>query len=259
MVPHGRGAGLDAVLDLLVGSHCLGCARPGRAWCAHCDGRLVGWPRPVSPDPPPPGLAPCWAAAPYDGVLRELVVAHKEHHVLALASPLGRLLATSVRAAIDRAPIDRPPIDRAPGGTSRVLLVPVPSRSSTVRRRGHDATRRLCAVAGRLLRSGGVDVEVVPLLRLRAGVLDQAGLEASARRANLAGSMTVRGPRLARAGRRREPVTVLICDDVLTTGSTTREAQRALEACGVRVAAVVTVAATRRKFPDRLSPAPPTH
>ncbi len=249
MVPHGPGSGLDAVLDLLVGSHCLGCARPGRAWCVDCDDRLVGWPRAVSPDPPPPGLAPCWAAAPYDGVLRSLVVAHKEHHVLSLASPLGRLLATSVRAALDR----------QPGGGSRVLLVPVPSRPSTVRHRGHDATRRLCAVAARLVRSGGVDVEVLPLLRLRAGVLDQAGLEASARRANLAGSMALHGSRLARASRHRSPTTVLICDDVLTTGSTTREAQRALEACGVPVAAVVTAAATRRKFPDRLPPAPPTH
>ena len=240
---------LDAALDLLVGSHCLGCARPGRAWCAGCDARLLGWPRPVSPDPCPPGLAPCWSAAPYDGVLRELVVAHKEHHVLALASPLGRLLAGSAAAALDE----------QPDGASRVLLVPVPSRASTVRHRGHDATRRLCLVAARRLRERGFEVSVAPLLRQRAGVLDQAGLDSAARRANLAGSMASRGSRLARAARRGGSASVLICDDVLTTGSTAREAQRALEANGVGVAAVVTAAATRRKFPDRLSPTRSTH
>ncbi len=246
---------VDPVLDLLVGSYCLGCARPGRAWCSRCDARLVGWPRPVAPEPPPPGLAPCWAAAPYDGVLRDLVVAHKEHHVLTLAAPLGRLLAAGALAAL--AP---PPGGRGPGdGPARVLLVPVPSRSSTVRQRGHDATRRLCAVAARRLRDEDLDVDVAPLLRLRSGVVDQAGLQAAARRANLAGSMAVRGRRLARASRRTTPVSVIVCDDVLTTGSTAREAQRALEACGVAVAAVVTAAATRRKFPDRLSSTGPTH
>ena len=73
-------------------------------------------------------------------------------------------------------------------------------------------------------------------------VLDQSTLDARARAVNLAGSMAARPPR----GADRQATLVLV-DDVLTTGSTVREAQRALEERGLRVAGVATVAATRRR------------
>ena len=58
---------------------------------------------------------------------------------------------------------------------------------------------------------------------------------------------------LARIG---APVSLLVCDDVLTTGATAREAQRSLEESGLRVRAVVTVAATRKRYePGRPAPA----
>jgi predicted amidophosphoribosyltransferase len=90
------------------------------------------------------------------------------------------------------------------------------------------------------------------MLRLRIRVADQAGLDASQRSANLAGSMWCPSRSLRRLagppGRRRTEALLVVCDDVLTTGATAREAQRALQASGLSVLAVATAAATRKRI-----------
>ncbi len=229
---------LDAGADLLLGSACVGCGEPGRVLCRDC---RIGLPAAAAvawPTPTPVGLAPPFATGPYDGTLRAMVLGHKERRLLGLTAPLGDLLATAVLAATDEIGV---------GTTAPLLLVPVPSRPAAVRARGHDPTLAMTRRAARALRAADRPAAVARLLRTRPGLADQAGLDAGERRANLAGSMT--SPARAvrrRAGRR---VHVVVCDDVITTGATAREAQRALEAAGVPVLAVAAVAATVRRGP----------
>jgi len=217
----------EAALDLLLGGACVGCGRPGRSLCPGCREGLPDTPRQAWPDPCPPGLATPWAGGTYDGTLRAALLAHKERHVAGLAAPLASLLAQAVEAA----------------GPGQVLLVPVPSRPGVVRSRGHDPLLDVVRRAARLVPA----TTVAPLLRSRGAVLDQAGLTAAERAANLAGSLWCPSTGLRRfAGRTGR---VVVCDDVLTTGATAREAQRALAASGLDVCAIAVVAATLRRLP----------
>jgi predicted amidophosphoribosyltransferase len=226
---------LDSWLDLVHGAGCVGCAAPGRSLCRTCAARLPGAGRPVRPTPCPDGLAACFAAGDYDDLLRAMVLAHKEHGVFSLADPLGRALAAAALPVLD------------PGSVN--VLVPVPSRPAVVRERGHDPVLRFVRAAARRLQGRGPVVCVTQVLEQRAPVHDQAGLSSGQRAANLVGSMGVRQAAREALARRGAAVSLLVCDDVLTTGATAREAQRALEGSGLPVRAVVTVTATRRRLP----------
>lgn len=220
----------DALLDLLLGSRCAVCGRAGRILCPGCHRALPREAGICRPSPCPPGLATPVAVGEYAGALKLLVNAHKEQGRFALSAPLGDLLALAVGVHT---------------GTGPVLLVPVPSRGAVVRRRGHDPLLRITLRAASRLRGHGVPAGVGRLLRSVRVVDDQAGLGAAERGSNLAGSMACSAAAAGRLRAGRAP-RVVVVDDVITTGATVREAQRALEEVGVTVSGIAAVAATRR-------------
>jgi predicted amidophosphoribosyltransferase len=190
----------------------------------------LAWPTPV-----PTGLPPPWAVADYDAAARGAILAHKEDGRFGLAAPLGDALARAVTAGVAA----------VSGGdiTAPVALVPVPSRRTAVRARGQDATLRLTRRAARTARREGTDVEVLPVVRVVRGMLDQAGLDARERAANLGGALAV-PRRLVPLVRGRA---VVVVDDVITTGASIDETARALRAAGADVLCAAVVAATRRR------------
>ena len=207
---------LTVLLDLVLPRDCAGCRAPGSTLCPACRDVLRPSPWEHHPTPSPPGLPPLVAAAVYGGVVRAVLLAHKERGRTTLAGPLGGALAGAA----------------AVFGPS-VVLVPVPSAPSAVRARGHDHARRLAAEAAR--RCG---VRTAPLLVGVRPVADQSGLDAGTRVANLSGALGVRRP----VGGLR----VVVVDDVVTTGATLAEAARALREGGAEVVGAAVVGATLR-------------
>lgn len=237
---------LSAARDLLLGGRCAACDRPGGVLCRVCRDLLPQEALlargPTRPRPCPDGFPPTWSVGGYEGALRAVLLAHKEHGQQALARPLGELLALAVEPLLGPAP------DRRRAGSGPVVLVPVPSRAAAVRSRGRDPTAVLVRAAARVLRAGGHDVAVGALLATRPGLVDQSGLGIEGRAANLAGSMRVRSRALRVLARRSPRVDgVVVCDDVVTTGATLVEAARALRAVGLPVRGAASVAATRRR------------
>lgn len=181
------------------------------------------------------------SAGEYAPPLRALVVDHKEHGRLALARPLGRLLATAV--------LDAWRASRGSAWPPVLQLVPVPSHPAVVRSRGHDPLLRVSRASAAALRRDGARAGVVPLLRVAARPGDQAGLDAQERARNVHGRFEVRTPRRGADRPALGRVPVVLVDDVITTGATLREAQRALAEAGIVPIGAATVAATRRRSP----------
>ena len=229
---------LADLLDLVLPVRCAGCGAPRWSVCQLCLEALRAQPYLHQPTPCPTGLPLLAAAAPYDGPVRGLLLAHKERGRLGLVRPLGGALAAAVELVTASASGSRP--------VSEVLLVPVPSAPAAVRARGHDHARRLASRAAQHLRQRGVPARALPLLRLRRTVADQAGLSSAERSANLAGALVVGRHRLGLAG---EGVAVVLVDDVVTTGATLAEAARALRDAQVVVHGSAVVAATRLRRP----------
>ena len=224
---------VTALLDLVLPADCAGCGARSVVVCADCLALLRAMPSPAWPRPSPRGLPAPFAVAAYDGPVRAMLLAVKEDGIAGLQRPLGRALAHAVAAAL--------PLT----ASLPLRLVPVPSSAAARRQRGEDVVRRLTAVAAGELRRSGVPATVVPALRHARAVADSAGLGAQARAANLAGAFAAR-PRLA--GRLRAGSVVLV-DDLITTGVTLAGCATALADADIRVLGCATVAATQRHSP----------
>ncbi|MEP7766045.1 ComF family protein [Sanguibacter sp. 25GB23B1] len=237
--------GLHDIARLAVPLSCAGCGTVDVAVCPACSARLAEPPRRVEHAAPRldrmTGTAPwpVWALTAYTGEVRDLVVAWKDRGRTDLDGRLRAAMGRLARTADDELLRSRP---RGP-----LLVVPVPSTASARRRRGREPVmelaRAVTSVLGHAVRSSSDDVRLLRVLehrpRLRAGALDQVGLGSRARGGNLAGVVRVRPRAPALRG-----VACVLVDDVLTTGATLVECERALVAAGGTVVAGLVLAAT---------------
>jgi ComF family protein len=238
-----RAAALAKLIELLVfPSACRLCAASldetgERIVCRDCLGRLVPRQGPVCPvcgrflesagEEHPCGR--CLEARPdfslhrscgaYAGTLKDIVLLFKYRKCAPLSRPLARFADDSL-------------------GSERLLwegadfLVPVPLHRARRRDRGFNQSRLL---ARDLAKLRGMKVLGGALVKAR-NAPPQAGLRAADRERNVVGAYTVRRPDRIR-GR-----TLILVDDVTTTGATLRECARVLMEVGAKEVRAITLA-----------------
>lgn len=206
----------SSILDLFYPPHCVECRAPGTWLCLPCISRTPRVEPPICLRCGDPldhltsGLCPRCRNTPsqihrvrsvyyFEGALRTAIRRFKYDGLTALAQPLGRLMADYW--------LTHP--------LSGDIIVPVPLHDDRRRNRGFNQAALL---AYALSERAGLPVDDTTLVRCRA-TASQVGLDVEARRQNVADAF--------RCGSRRfADRSVLVIDDVCTTGST-------LEACAV--------------------------
>ncbi len=174
----------------------------------------------------PPPFRRVVSFATYRGPLRSIVHAYKYKRIRSLAHPLGRLLAGATATLATDAP-------------QPMLVVPVPLHPRRLRRRGFNQSRLLATSALRSLRRSHphwqLSLSPASLVRQRE-TAPQVTLQRSERWANLEQAFHVSRPQQI-TGR-----TVLLIDDIVTTGATVDACARALLAAGASGVLVASLA-----------------
>lgn len=153
------------------------------------------------------------------------MIAAKEHHNIRARQAMGATLAGTLNHLVGEGIIDHP-------RSTPIVLVPAPTRPSASRRRGGDPVTAACSFASETL----TNTTVAPLLETAEKALDSSGLSARSRRANISGQIRPMRPDLGRnQGQSLETSTIVLFDDVVTTGSTTAESTLVLASMGIRV------------------------
>ncbi|MGA2878279.1 MAG: ComF family protein [Bryobacteraceae bacterium] len=156
----------------------------------------------------------------YEDELRKLIHLFKYGRVQTLSGPLGRLL---VRAL--------------PREQSFDVIVPMPLHWRKRWQRGFNQAELLAREVG-----GRTHTPVANALRRVRNTASQAGLTSAKRRENVSGSFRAR-KRAALDGR-----SVLLIDDVMTTGATAASCARALKRGGARQVTLLTLARADRRL-----------
>ena len=204
---------------LLFPTRCFGCRELGYSICSNC--RKL-W-NPHIYKSTIVDLA-VYSAIPYSPVAKNILLAAKEQSIKSADQLVRSAIAASLQVLFQKYP--------------NSALVPIPSAPASNRRRGRDFINEMAIFVAK-----DMGVGVLPLLEQQRLVRDQSKLNIASRRENLAMALSIK-PQL-RGNYSSESVVIL--DDLVTTGSTINEANRALTKAGFKVQAAATACVALRR------------
>lgn len=192
---------MSVLKQLVFTPRCLICSRLGVDFCITC----IGTAKPFRARDLSEVVA-CFCAGEYSGWLRDSIICYKNGDAR-YAELLSQVLCNTLQKYLP---------------AENVTLIPIPSSAQKIRDRGYDSIANLCNKLTRENKSISIDATN---LFLRRPVIDQVGLSAAQRFGNLEGAFGVR---------RTISGTVVIVDDVVTTGATLNSAAKALKYAGAQ-------------------------
>ena len=157
----------------------------------------------------------------YENDVRHAIHGLKYREKQSYARPLARVMAYAFEHKL---------------GEEIDLITFVPTNPSTLRRRGYNQAELLARELAAM-----VDRPCLPLLEKTRETRPMHGLRPEERRANVLGAYRLCCPEETAAGKR-----ILVCDDILTTGSTLSECARMLKMAGADKVFCLCAAATRK-------------
>jgi ComF family protein len=160
------------------------------------------------------------ACGVYEGALRASILSLKREP--SVAARLAELLFEAQQ---------RSPLDAA------TLIVPVPLHPERLRERGFNQAAELGRALAKL---SGLKLDEWSLVRVLHTERHRAGMDARSRRESVEDAFEVTRPRLI------EGESILLVDDVFTTGATVSACATALKAAGAREVFVLTLARPAR-------------
>ena len=207
---------MGEISQLLFPELCVGCGQHKGLLCKKCSWEWSG--RPIKNQI---NKIPLISASYYSHSISKIILRAKEDN-----DRRARLLIANSIAQFISAPM---------------TIVPIPSRKAALRRRGFDHSYLLAKEIARL--SSG---SALRILKVNRTIRDQTSVSHEARFANLAGAYS------AKFGNRLTSPVVLI-DDLVTTGSSMREAIRALEDAGIKPSMLISACIASHQLPNTIS------
>jgi len=205
---------------LLFPTRCFGCRELGFSICSKC--RKLWNPHPYQSRFT--NLI-VYSAIPYSPVAKNILLAAKEQSMKSADQLVLGAMKASLQELFKKYP--------------SCALVPIPSGPAANRRRGRNFIQKMAIGVAKEM-----GVAVLPLLEHQRIVRDQSKLNIANRRENLAMALSIKSEFLGNYSGEK----VVILDDLVTTGATINEANRALTRGGfvVQAAATACVALRRR-------------
>jgi predicted amidophosphoribosyltransferase len=153
-----------------------------------------------------------------------------------LAVPMAQALVSLASRGIPAA-VSAPQLHPEPQG---FLLLPAPSRPKANRERGYTPATMLATEVALQMRASGVSARALQIFKMSRFVGDQTLLSAAARHQNIDGHMSLEPG----AERHLSGKTLVMFDDIVTTGATLREMNRVVQLAGFESAIFLTFAET---------------